>query len=181
MGPYNLYVGDLTASNGSGSAVTEQTVGTLDLGEVFDKFTLSLGTSDASFSPTFATAAAGYVAAVAAAHNFTQSSPIPIPVGNVTVVLQGSLDGFSWYDLLSATTELATLDGSTVIPEVTTAVIVEPSPLARYLQAEITLTLTGIESLIVTASNSSFDYSASATVTALTSQISVYVATERER
>lgn len=184
QGPYNLFVGELTASNDSGSATVTGTYGTIDLGDARDKFTLAVGVTGGSFSPTFATDAAAYVAgveSVEASGDYTANTAIPIPVGNAEVILQGSLDGASWYTLTAVTTSIATTDGTTLTvgSAVTAVVSGAPAPLARFLQAKVTITLAGVINLVLDYRNVQ-SINTTDTVTSLTGQLSIYVAASHE-
>jgi hypothetical protein len=183
QGPYNVFVGGLSASDSSGSAVTTNTYGTIDLGDVRDKFTLAVGLTGASFSPSFATDLAAYVLAEEDNPGYSGGEPVPVPVGELSVVLQGSLDGFSWYTLTTANAALATPDGTniTAVPTVTEVISGAPSPLARYIQAIVTLTLEGNENLTYGSGAGRPFYSANPIVTSLSlSQVSIWVAASHE-
>lgn len=182
MGPYNLFVGDISASDDSGAATASQTAGTIDLGEVRDKFTLALGVTGGAFSPAFATLAADYIASITGTESVEGrgSLPVPIPLGSADVQLQGSLDGFSWYDLAAITMPVATADGSTIATGLAETAVVAgaPSPLARFLQAQIVFTLSGALALTV-QQNPPFGtifFQQTTVVTALSAGLSLYVA-----
>lgn len=168
--PYALFSAQtVTAANADGPA-TEVATSTpvVDLGTVSNDFTLVVTVASPTFSPSFSVG--NYV-------GYYQGNPTYPTVGNYTVVLQGSLDGTSWYDLpgSAATGAFTTTDGSTVVPtdEVQVEVTAANAPLARYVQAQVVLVLTGV----LGGLNAEYQ-SPSYVITSLSASFTAYAATD---
>lgn len=180
--PFGLIVGTLTAANISGTATAVLT-GTTDLGTVSNDFTLVTGFTDTTFSPSFSAIVNAALTASSQQYGQPISPTLPITIGSIGVSLQGSLDNQSWYDLTEIYSTITSLDGSTAeLPPVLTAMTTPSStPLARYVSATVTLTLSGNITLTVDSFSSPGGppaYSGSSTVTSIDTSVSVYVATK---
>lgn len=178
--PFALVTETVTAADESGNAVFT-TTGSADLGTVKNALTLAVGISALSFSPSFATVVTA-AQAVSAEQEGDPLIPFPIPVGSLSVALQGSLDNESWYDLTGVSEAFASSDGATLPVTLSTTLTATTSgiPLVRYIQAVVTLTLTGNTTLVVHNSSdyNELAYSEPVQVTSLQATLSVYAAAD---